>query len=237
MKKLLYLVIGLFAFVACQENERQIYDTINRIYFNRTGTAADSVTVSLFAKPNSYIHKVAVKLVGQLPTEAKSYRVEVDTKLTTAKEGVHYKALESIYTFPAGKNLDSVQIVLYNTDTEMANKHFILALRLVPTEDIELAYEARTSIRIRISTIIKAPEGSDLETFIDLFGDYSKVKHALIIDMTGHDFWDGDYGEYGGKEGLYFEIEYYTPYSRALYQYVTNNEVYDESGKLIEPWF
>ena len=65
---------------------------------------------------------------------------------------------------------------------------------------------------------------------------YDLNMHLMIIELTGHDFWDGNYGNYGGANGIYYEMDYYIPYARKLYKIITENEIEDENGNIIQGW-
>lgn len=233
MKKLFYLIIIIFTLASCKENEHMVYEAGYKIYFGGITAKSDSLTVSLANKPNGYEYKVTVKLIGEIPKTDMKFRVGVIPERSTAQEGVHYKALEANYIFPAGKSTTTFPIILYNQDPILNEKNMILSLRFIPSDGIELAYENRSVARLRISTILKTPEGTgyygDLRAFNNLFGEYSKVKHGLIIDLLGYDLWDK-------STSIYDQIETFTPYARALYVYIRDNQVYDENGKLIELW-
>ena len=115
-----------------------------------------------------------------------------------------------------------------------------LTLRLLGTSDLGIAYQDRAEIRLVIADMVKMPEGTgyygDMTAFKNLFGDYSRKKHTMIIELTGHDFWDGNYGDNGGVYGIYYEMDYYTPYARKLYKIITENEIKDENGNIMQGW-
>ena len=115
-----------------------------------------------------------------------------------------------------------------------------MTLRLVETSDLGIAYKDRAEIRLVIADMVKMPEGTgyygDMTAFKKLFGDYSRKKHTMIIELTGHDFWEDTYGSGNGNYGIYYEEDYYTPYARKLYKIITGSEIRDETGKVMQGW-
>ncbi len=88
--------------------------------------------------------------------------------------------------------------------------------------------------------MVKMPEGTgyygDMTAFKKLFGDYSRKKHTMIIELTGHDFWDGNYGNYGGRmESITRWIIIFLMREK-LYKIITENEIEDENGNIIPGW-
>lgn len=235
--KNLFLIIALFALFSCKQNERLIFSSDNKIYF-RIKSSLDTLSFSLLTKENGHEYDIPVALLGNKLSAEKKYKVEVDMEKSTAKEGIHY-SLEHEFMFPVDTFASSFKVKLFKTDLELASKIKFLVLRLVPS-DLNIAYEDRSSIVIALTATLRPPTGTgyygDLGTFERLFGVYSRKKHELIIEIVGHDFWDGDYGDYGGAEGLSEEEDYYKPYARILYQYITDNVVYDENGVQVKPW-
>ena len=103
-----------------------------------------------------------------------------------------------------------------------------------------MAYADKSEIRLLIADMLKKPEGEgyygDMTAFKKLFGEYSQKKHMMIIEMTGHDFWEDTYGSGYGNYGIIYEEDYYTPYARKLYKIITGSEIRDETGKVMQGW-
>ena len=233
------LLLGLLG--ACNENDRMVYDSnMHDIYYNVVNDKRDSVYVSLLTADEVLDFSIEVNLLGDKLKKAARFEVEVVPEMTTAVEGVHYKALPQYYEFPVDTFTYNMPIQLIKGDEKLTKQSVVLTLRLVPGEDLGIAYENRSVIRVVIADMLKKPEGEgfygDMTSFRTLFGEYSRVKHTMIIEMTGHDFWDGNYGNYGGDNGIYYEMDYYTPYARKLYKIITENEIRDENGKIMQGW-
>lgn len=239
MKKLLYLAVLFLTLSSCKENEKLLFDDTTRVYFQSATTLTDSVTFSLISQStDAAVRDVDVRLMGAMLTEAKTFRVEIIEEESTAIEGVHYQNFSEECEFPVDTIKTSFPIEVLKTDPELEDTNFYLTIQLVDTDEITVAYEERSKLKIVITNQIIAPTGTsyyyNLPTFVRLFGAYSRVKHELIIQITGHDFWDSSYGT--SNYAIYYQTSYYTPYAKLLYQMIIENDYYDENGDLIEPW-
>lgn len=239
--KTIYFILAVILFAACQENDRLIYDdSMHDIYYSVVTEDRDSLYVSLLTAEDILETNVKIKLLGHVLPVAQKFKVEVVKERTDAVEGVHYLSLPEYFEFPSGVFEYDMPVTLLKGDKGITEKPVTLTLRLVATSELGIAYKNRSELRLLIADMLKKPEGEgyygDMTVFKNLFGEYSKTKHKMIIDLVGHDFWDGDYGSYGGAYGLYYEMEYYTPYARKLYRIITENEIKDENGKIISGW-
>lgn len=235
------LILTVILLAACQENERLIYnDSMHDIYYSIVTETRDSLYVSLLMAEDVSNANVQIKLLGHVLPAAQKFKVEVVEERSDAKEGVHYLPLPEYYEFPAGVFEYDMPVTLLKGDKSITEKPVTLTLRLVATSELGVAYENRSELRLLIADMLKKPEGEgyygDMTVFKNLFGEYSKKKHLMIIELVGHDFWDGGYGSYGGAYGLYYEKGYYTPYARKLYKIITEQEIRDENGKIIQGW-
>lgn len=97
---LLYIVLFLLVGSGCTENETFVYssrpavffDGLEEVNFSFAGQTGDTAVVNL-----------RVGLLGQKLEVAKKYVVRVNPEATTAKEGLHYKALGDAQGFSCGK--------------------------------------------------------------------------------------------------------------------------------------
>ena len=239
--KAIYFILVIILLVACQENDRLIYnDSMHDIYYSVVTETRDSLYVSLLTAEEVSVATVQIKLLGHVLPVAQKFKVEVVKERSDAKEGVHYLPLPEYYEFPAGVFEYDMPVTLLKGDKSITEKPVTLTLRLVATPELGIAYGDRSELRLLIADMLKKPGGEgyygDMTVFKDLFGEYSKTKHLMIIDLVGHDFWDGNYGSYGGAYGLFYEKGYYTPYARKLYKIITEKEIKDENGKIMQGW-
>lgn len=241
MKKIFLFLFLAATLLACSENDRLVYDdSMHDIYYSIVNKTRDSMYVSLLTAEEISTANVKVHLLGNVLAEPKQFRVEVVKERTDAIEGIHYQALPEYYEFPAGVFEYNMPVIMIKGDKGITEKPVTLTLRLVNTSDLKVAYADRAEIRLQIADMLKIPEGEgyygDMTFFKKMFGEYSRKKHTMIIELTGHDFWDGNYGEDGGLSGLYYEEDYYIPYARKLYKIVTTSEIRDENNKIIQGW-
>lgn len=243
MRKLFILLLGV-AFYACSENDRLVYnENMHDIYYSDVTRGKDSIFVSLLTADQEMVATINVRLLGDILRAPEKFKVEVVQEKTTAKEGVHYKKLPETYEFPAGEFDYKMPVTLLKGDEEITKNPVTLTLRLVPVSSIGIAYKDRSVVRLIIADMLRKPEGTgyydDMRSFTRLFGEYSRKKHTMIIELTGHDFWDYGYGaepDYVGDGKIYYEEAYYTPYARKLYKIITENRIEDENGKVMQGW-
>lgn len=225
----------------CSENERQTYDpNMHDVYFDIVNDTRDSLFISLLTADDVSTHTIQINLMGNALSAPERFGVEAVTEKSTAREGVHFEKLPEYFEFPAGEFSFKMPITLIKTDPLLESQEVVLTLRLVSVADMGVAFKDQAELRVKYSNMLRIPEGDgyygDMTAFQALFGEYSRTKHTMIIELTGHDFWDGDYGNYGGAYGLIWEKPYYTPYARRLYRIITEGTYYDENGKLMTGW-
>lgn len=150
MKKIVYSIIFLCSLlVGCQENEMNTFDNEGAVYFQLNATnwsdMSDSIVYSFAGKDEM---KVTLNLQVDLMGEAVDYDREIcliiDQKLTTAKEGVHYQALETSYILPAGAYTMQIPVTILGSDPDLEKKMVQLALQLKASNDLALGLSQRT---------------------------------------------------------------------------------------------
>lgn len=102
-----------------------------------------------------------------------------------------------------------------------------LDFSIVEDEVFSIGYIDRNRIRYFITNQLIKP--SYWDSTLDLyFGEYSKVKHQVCVDIMGIDFplKEDDDSDYG----------YWMRVGRTAAMYFALNEVYDENGNRIETW-
>lgn len=230
--------VALWMLCGCRENERLIYDhEMHDIYYSDVTETRDSMYVSLLTAEENLVAEVKISMLGNLLSEPRRFKAEVVEDRTDAVEGVHYQKLPEYYEFPAGEFSCAMPVVLLKGDPGLTEKPVTLTLRLVETEELGVAYADRAEIRLQIADMLRKPEGDgyygNMTVFKKLFGEYSRTKHLMIIEMVGHDFWD--HPEYSPYD-LYRQEAYYTPYARRLYKIITSSTILDENGKVMQGW-
>lgn len=233
MKKIFYSIAFLCSLlVGCQENEMRGFESNGAVYFQLNTTywteVADSIVYSFAGKDvTEYTVNLQVDLMGMAVDRDREVRLAIDPELTTAEEGLHYRALETSYVLPAGAYTMQIPVTILGTDPRMENQAFQLAIRLEPSDDLELGLSQRTLARIQFSSMLTMPYyWSEF-----YWGTYSKVKHEKLIELLGVDF--------PATEEEY-NADYYTwdAYCNYLSQWFAENyPVNDEHGNPIDPWY
>ena len=230
MKKIFYSIAFLCCLLAgCQENEMNGFESDGAVYFQLNATywaeVADSIVYSFAGKDvTEYTVNLQVDLMGMAVDRDREVRLAIDPELTTAEEGLHYRALETSYVLPAGAYTMQIPVTILGTDPRMENQAFQLAIRLEPSADLGLGLSQRTLARIQFSAMLTRPYYWD-EFY---WGEYSKVKHEKLIELLGVDF--------PATEDEYYDL--WEAYCNYLSQWFAENyPVNDEHGNPIDPWY
>lgn len=217
--------------ISCKKNEIIKYQEKPAVYFTNLPDG-DSLVYSFIGKTvTTDTLYLDMKLLGDNLLSAKKYKVEVNEAMTTAEAGVHYKILDDFYTFPAAVFATKLPVIIYNTDESLKTKSVSLTLTIKSTEELNTGYPTKINAHIVITNqLIKPSYWNGL--LVIFYGEYSKVKHTICIQLQGHDFpvtqnlaMDPPYG-----------IAYWMSYGRVAAKYFTDNVVYDENGNRILPW-
>lgn len=225
---LLYIVALLLLGSGCTENETFVYTSrpsvfftgLKEVNFSFAGHTGDTAVVNL-----------QVGLLGQKPDEDKRYVVRVNQETTTAKEGLHYRALEDAQVFPAGKFFTNLEIELYRKDPELQDSTFYLDLSIVNSEEMDAAYPDKLNVRIGIVDQLVKPDYWD--SWLKLYySDYSRVKHNICISIQGHDFPPTE----EEARNAPFGTQYWMVMGRAACLYFIDHPTEDENGNPITVW-
>ncbi len=225
--KQLYLLLSSFIllFVACDENERMIYEAKPALYFpNFTNTDSLNFSFTMVGGVDESKLIAGVKLLGQTLLEDKAFRIVVDTS-STAIEGVHYEPFGTACIFPKNIVVFNLPITLIKA-ADLSTGTVSLNLRLVSNENFDIGYENKTYMQIRITNRLVKPSFWDSNLALYL-GVYSKVKHQKAIDVMEKDF---------PLKWATGDANFYMLTGRAVCLYFSLNPTMDENGVLIEPW-
>lgn len=230
MKKYI-LILSILALFACEKNEKLIFDSKPGLYFALEDDV-DSLQYSLLGSlSDSDTVRIPLKIMGDALSYDARYKVTVVAEGTTAEVGKHYSPLSDSYIIEAGEFVKDFEIEILKADPALETESRAIVLRLVETDDFTIGYTKGSNVKLIITNQIIKPSYWDMP-FSLYFGEYSKVKHNVIINILGHDF------------PLTLSQAFRAPYSsgywmvagRAACQYFIENDVNDESGKKILPW-
>ena len=152
-------------------------------------------------------------------------RAEKDGIYLETEKMQHLLFLAQIH-FAMAYNMQ-IPVTILGTDPRMENQAFQLAIRLEPSEDLELGLSYRTLARIQFSSMLTMPYYWD-EFY---WGPYSKVKHEKLIELLGVDF-------PATEDEYYDDYDLWEVYCNYLSQWFAENyPVEDENGNPIDPWY
>lgn len=231
MKRYSYWMIGMLLLVmaACESGQEKFFDDTASIYFNLSDTQKDSITWS-FAKTVAQEHMVEIPLeiAGYSTDYDRKYKVEVDEGRTTAKAGLHYKALEEEYVFPKGSFKANFPLVVYCKDLLLDSVAVCVQINLIPSEDFGNITADRQTVKVCVSNFLQKPSMWDNVYGKKYFGPaYSRVKHKLILQVCKLD----DLPAYNSSTRNLL-----VGYGMVMKNYFEENyPVYDENSQIIEP--
>lgn len=192
MKKLLFcLVLGSALLGACKKDNPVFnYVTAPNIYFDwrdTTGVRTDSLIFSFAFTPERTVDTafLPVRISGDRVAKDRIFKLAVVDTATTAKSGLHYKALEAQYVMPADSGLVHVPIYLYAQDTSLRSHEVKLRIQLVPTSDFTVTDSTFNIAKIRFSNMLVQPTWWVAWSQL---GTYSRVRFELLILSTGTTF-------------------------------------------------
>lgn len=192
MKKI-FLISILFAALcyACKKSDDIItFKSSNNIFFNITpfddNDTSDSIVYSFAYKPGIAQDTVwmHMQISGLIQPAARTFKIVLADKLTTAKPGLDFEALKESYTMPADSGTIAIPIILYSKDTLLNNHQLQIGLALQATSDFGVSYQELDTARILLSNQLQKPSWWDVWAGSGL-GDYSRVRFELFIRITG----------------------------------------------------
>lgn len=200
-------IIGFMAVLAlwgCEKATYMPFHTTDNIYFNfATSTDRDSVIYTFAYTPGKLKDTLwlPVRISGNRTGSDRSYKVMVSDSATTAVADKHYAALADHYTMKANAGIDSIPLILLNTDSNLSKRSVRLNLTLAATPDLGVAIADIIKARVIISNKLEKPKWWDLWLL-----NYSDVKFELFIIATNGvtELASGDdYGLYA-PQSLYY---------------------------------
>jgi hypothetical protein len=178
-------VAVLLVFTACKPDAPLQFHEPDGIYFN---AASDSISYSFAKYPNRTVDtvKVPVRILGKPAAQDRAITITVLSGAgTNAVEGTHYKLLGP-YTIPANSTTTLLPVVVYRTG-DMDSVTATLILQLKENASFGLAFEAKSSIKIKVAYLQKPPTWGDITGIYwagksTNFGTWTKTKYKLILD-------------------------------------------------------
>ncbi len=184
---ILILSVCFVCLAACKEDTIDTYSGANYVQFSTS--YADSLTIAFLLAPgkNSIDSSLVITMSGLANQTAMSYKIVVNTQLSTAIEGVHF-ALPSATAFKQGAYMDTIPVTFYRTD-DMRTKEYRLVLQLVSNENFMVGQENYLYKIFRINDKITQPAWwtttGTLNVKDTYLGVYSDKKYEYFIAVTG----------------------------------------------------
>jgi len=189
MKRLItFGLLYMAVLSSCKKATELQYASDDNIYFDltdRNGARVDSIVYSFALFPELASDTVLLPLrVSGIRAEAeRTFRIRVVDSVSTAVPKLHYKPLEDVYKLPAGQGIIKVPVIIYNTDTNLANKMVRIKFQLESTADLHAEFKKLDTLRLLFSNRLEKPVWWD--TWSGELGPYSRVKHELFIRTSG----------------------------------------------------
>lgn len=225
MKNILLMVILLsLSLSSCKENERMVYNDKAGLYFGII-EGADSISFSFtMVKEDQDTLNLFVRLLGQPTNYDRKFKIKLNEG-STAIANKHFKALESEYTLEKNKVSVNVPIYIFKT-ADLETNIVSLDFSIVEDDVFSIGYLDKNRMRYFITNQLVKPSYWDSPLSL-YFGEYSKVKHQVCVDIMG--------GDFPLKQDS-ANNQYYMRVGRTAAMYFALNEVYDENGRRIETW-
>ncbi len=204
---LLLLLIALFS--SCEEELTPYNYSQNTLGFeyerDQYGRVADSIKRFTFAYFASSVTEdtiwIDVRTTGYVvdydrPVNLRQIEfqdedeLEVgETALLQAEAGVHYVPFDSPelvsgYTIPAGKNQALLPLIV-KRDISLKEKKRYLKLEVIENEHFSQSYIQNRAWTVELSDVLTKPKTWNGAIRYYFAGDYGKVKHQFMIDVSG----------------------------------------------------
>lgn len=180
--RFIYIILIAVSFTSCKKQELKPYDSGQYIQFTSSGI--DTALFSFLNYPGATNVELTlpVMMTGFKTTEDLNYKVVVDPKGTNAP--AKNFSLPSNFVFRAGRQVDSVRIILKNS-AELQSNQYTLLVRLESTPEIGIGQTTFTYKYIKFTDqVVKPVWWNDIMDRFGL-GLYTIKKYRLFIEVTG----------------------------------------------------
>ncbi len=215
--KIKYCILVLLAglIVACQQDEILTFNDVKRIQFGNALTiedAYDNSGVQNYSYTFVYTHSSTVRDTVYFNVFASGGSVDFDRYfvlrqqqivregVVNAQPGIHYvdfngPETRNLQVIKAGTVTAKCGIILLR-DTSLKSSDVQLRFELVASEDFELGNSRYLIRKLVVSDQLTKPNNWDTSpNFTMYFGEYSKVRHQFMIDVTRQK-WNDEFIEY-----------------------------------------
>lgn len=197
-KHILYLLLFLAA-ASCKRSEIPLYSGTSGIYFEvykemvagsfwRSDTSI--VTFAYHPAKTDTIYALTVRVKGDTVSSNREFQIKIiDTAANSAKPGIHYEALPSSITVPAGKALTYILVKLLK-HPDMQLQTFSICIELQENgnfkTDLPQLYvpESKKYVSATRHTILVDDALAKPKYWLDGYlGPYSRKKYTLLCSV------------------------------------------------------
>lgn len=243
MKTVPFYIFILCLLVSCKKSEISSYNGQTNIYFSSAldpipswGRDSLSVSFALKALVKDSLIKIPVRVMGKPSDADRIYAIKIATG-SNAKEGIHYDFYKENFTIPAGKLVDSLQVLLHRSP-DLKNNGVSVVFELVPNNNFTTQIQNEKPVpgypkgysfntfRLNSNDILQMPE-----SWIDYYlGDFTAKKFYLIGEVLG-----ADLNKFSGPAFVNISFSDLLYYGVALQRYLNNQKaagktVYEVNG-------
>ena len=190
LNKLIIFTACIFLSACSKNRQDKTFHGADKVFFAPLASA-DSLFYS-FANFPAAPEKdtfLLLQLMGNLSAQPRSVQVKVDPETTTALPE-EYEIGKEIF-IPANSTQGLLSLTL-KVSPRLENSRVVLSLQLQPSTGLEVDPEKPGKInelvkfRVVFTNVLTQP--TDWPVY---WGNYSKVKHRLVIDLTGYSVYSG----------------------------------------------
>ena len=166
------------------------YNGENQVYFNFKEASDSIITYSFGVKvADTLTHTVyvPVTLAGKTKDQEQTFKVVVDGT-STAKEGVHFTALKSVYSIPANAMTAYVPVELLRKNLSgTQNDSIRLVLRIDSSSDLGTRFTQKNKVTIAFDNLLLRPDFWDIFESYWGIGTYTKAKYTRLLSYYNGD--------------------------------------------------
>jgi hypothetical protein len=225
MKKYPFLaLLSTTILFSCGKSDLPVYNADNYIQF--IGTPQDSVVVAFVFHPGASELKVPFGAImsGRPYSTESAYKIGVDSRKTTAVEGVHYQMPDKT-SFKPGEVDDTAYVTFFRTP-EMETQAFTLVLKVEESESFLPGDATMQSKTFVVHDMLAQPDWWNDDIIKNYLGAFSVKKFRLMVEHTGvADLTDATVSE---KRACAIQLKYYLQREKEAGRAVWDDELSQE---------
>lgn len=218
---LLFLIVVSFA--ACTKNNGMTYDGDN--YINFVKEYSTDSTLHSFAfdtKSEKASVPLEVEIASTIENHGREFKIRFLPAESSAKEGIHFKAINETFTFRGGYSVDTVYIEI-NKTADLKTNEVCAVFEIIDNGYFKPGILSKVKARVFMTDKLSRPGWWDSWHEENGLGIYSEKKFRLFIEQTGISNLD-----YNNLEDMtYSDMRAYVLRFKS---YVLENKIKEENG-------